>query len=614
MSTDDPKGSSPSDMFGNASWATPEAMAAFERIAKEMTRAAASSQSVMAGMAERAQSDGGDFNADPFNVGPEAAEVMKQLSTDPSALARAQMKLWEGYMDLWTTAARRASGQEVEPTVTPAKGDKRWRSDEWSDNPVLDVIKQSYLLTANWLVDTVSEVDGVDDDVKRRVTFFTKQLADAFSPTNFAVTNPDVIKEAMDTGGESFARGLANLAEDMERGQGKLSITQTDLKKFVVGENVASAPGQVVFQNDILQLIQYAPSTKEVYERPLLIYPPWINKFYILDLRKENSMIRWLTDKGYTVFLTSWVNPGPEHAETTFETYMREGTMGALEAVLKQTGAEKANVVGYCIGGTLLTTALAYMAQEKDDRIASATYFAAQADFEDAGELQMFVTDEWLAEIEKRMDANEGVLDGQTMADTFNMLRANDLVWSFVVNNYLMGKAPKAFDLLFWNADQTRLPKALHLFYLRQFYRDNALSKGTLKIGDRTLALSDVKTPCYFQASREDHIAPYASVYRTAVGVSGPSRFTLSGSGHIAGVVNHPDAHKYQHWTNTVSSLPPTVEEWQESAKEHPGSWWPDWHKWLSRKSGDKVPARDPAKGPLKPIEPAPGSYVKARS
>jgi polyhydroxyalkanoate synthase len=369
-----------------------------------------------------------------------------------------------------------------------------------------------------------------------------------------------------------------------------------------------------VFENDLLQLIQYAPTTAEVYERPLVIYPPWINKFYILDLRAENSMIRWLVDQGFTVFLVSWVNPGPELKDASFEDYMRRGTFAALEAVLRQTGAKHANAVGYCIGGTLLLTALAYMAQEKVDRISSATFFAAQGDFKEAGELLMFVSDEWLAEIERRMDANGGVLDGQTMSDVFNMLRANDLVWSFVVNNYLMGKTPKAFDLLFWNADQTRLPKALHLFYLRQFYRKNALSEGTLKIGGRTLSLKDVDVPCYFQAGRDDHIAPYRSVYRTAQGVGGKARFVLAGSGHIAGVINHPDAKKYQHWTNGAATLPATPDAWMVAAKEHPGSWWTDWSKWLGRRSGEKVPARDPSAGPLKPIEPAPGRYVRTRS
>jgi polyhydroxyalkanoate synthase len=601
----------PPESAPEASWVSPESLAAFERISKDIARAAAASQTAFA---NAARNDGAAIDPDPFNVGPDTAQLLGKLASDPVALAQAQLSLWEGYMNLWGAAARRAAGEDIEPSVKPAQGDRRWGSAQWRENPLLDVVKQSYLLTAAWLVDTVNRVEGVDADAKKRVAFFTQQLADAFAPTNFALTNPDVIQEAVASGGESFARGLRQFAEDLERGKGRLAIAQTDFTSFVVGENVATSPGQVVFQNDLLQLIQFAPSTEEVYERPLVIFPPWINKYYILDLRSENSMIRWLTGQGFTVFLASWVNAGPEHKDVTFEDYMRRGVFAALEAAMKQTGAKQANAVGYCIGGTLLLTALAYMGQQGESWISSATFFAAQGDFEEAGELKLFVSDEWLEEIERRMDQNGGVLDGQTMSDVFNMLRANDLVWSFVVNNYLMGKAPKAFDLLYWNADQTRLPKTLHLFYLRQFYRENALAKGSLTLGGRALALSDVTTPCYFQASREDHIAPYRSVYRAARGVGGKARFVLAGSGHIAGVINHPDAKKYQHWTNAAAELPPSAETWLEGAKEHPGSWWPDWKKWLARKSGEKVPARDPAKGPLKPIEPAPGSYVRKRS
>jgi polyhydroxyalkanoate synthase len=592
-------------------WLTPELAAAFDRMSRDVARAAAASQTAFASATAHVD---GALDADPFNVGPDAAQVLTRLAADPVALAQAQMRLWEGYMELWRSAAQRAAGETAEPAVAPSHGDRRWGNKEWRENPLLDVVKQSYLLTANWLVDTVKGVDGVEPEVKKRVAFFTQQLADAFAPTNFALLNPDVVKEAVETGGESFARGLRQLAEDLERGHGRLSISQTDFSRFAVGKNIATAPGQVVFENELIQLIQYAPATKEVYERPLLIFPPWINKFYILDLRPENSMIRWLTEQGFTVFLTSWVNPGPELKDATFEDYMRKGVFAAVDAVRKQTGVERVNAVGYCIGGTLLLAALAYMAQEKDDRIASATFFAAQGDFAEAGDLTMFVTDEWLEEIERRMDANGGVLDGQTMSDVFNMLRANDLVWSFVVNNYLLGKTPKPFDLLYWNADQTRLPKALHMFYLRKFYRENALAKGTLEVGGRTLSLKDVTTPCYFQASKEDHIAPYRSVYRAARGVGGKVRFVLAGSGHIAGVINHPGAHKYQHWIGASAELPKTADAWLKSAEERAGSWWPDWKRWLARRSGEKVPARDPKKGPLMPIEPAPGRYVRVRA
>ncbi len=406
---------------------------------------------------------------------------------------------------------------------------------------------------------------------------------------------------------------MENFAEDLGPGGGQLSITQTDYNQFTVGENVATAPGKVIFQNDIIQILQFAPSTEQVHEIPLLIFPPWINKFYILDLRPENSMIRWLTGQGFSVFVTSWVNPDARLAAKTFQDYLNEGIYAAVGAVLRQTGAKQINTVGYCIGGTLLSCALAHMAARGDKRIASATFFAAQQDFSEAGDLLIFADDAWLQDLEKRMDAGGGVLAGQTMADTFNALRANDLVWSFFVNNYLMGKEPKPFDLLFWNSDQTRMPKTLHLFYLRKFYVENALAKGELELGGELLDLSKVKTPIFVQSSKEDHIAPARSVYKGARLFGGPVVFTLAGSGHIAGVINAPVAKKcYQHWTN--DALPPTLEEWLEGAVEHPGSWWPVWSAWLKTRSGGEVAARDPAKGKLKAIEDAPGSFVKVRS
>ncbi|HTX49802.1 MAG TPA: alpha/beta fold hydrolase, partial [Caulobacteraceae bacterium] len=355
-----------------------------------------------------------------------------------------------------------------------------------------------------------------------------------------------------------------------------------------------------------------APTTETVSETPLLIFPPWINKYYILDLRPENSMIRWLTSQGITVFVTSWVNPDARLAERTFEDYLHEGIYAASDAVMRQTGVKRVNTVGYCIGGTLLSCALAYMAAQGDDRIASATFFAAQQDFTEAGDLLLFTNEDWLRELEKKMDEGGGVLSGQTMADTFNALRSNDLIWSFFVSNYLMGKEPRPFDLLFWNSDQTRMPRALHLFYLRQFYGANALAKGELVLDGVKLDLGQVKTPIYVQSSKEDHIAPYRSVYKGARLFGGPATFMMAGSGHIAGVINHPDAKKYQHWTNP--ELPPTVEEWMAGATEHPGSWWPNWMAWLKPRSGKQVPARDPANGPLKPLEDAPGSYVKVKS
>jgi polyhydroxyalkanoate synthase len=452
----------------------------------------------------------------------------------------------------------------------------------------------------------------VDPMTKRRVEFFTKMLTDAFSPSNFLLSNPAALREAMQSQGQSLVKGAENFAADLQRGGGQLAISQTDANKFKVGENVATAPGKVVYRSELFELLQFSPSTEQVFEVPLLIFPPWINKYYILDLRPENSMIRWLANQGFTVFVTSWVNPDVSLAGKTMTDYMFGGAYEALEQVLKQTGAKAANTVGYCIGGTLLSCTLAHMAAKGDQRIASATFFAAQQDFAEAGDLLLFTNDAWLKDLEGKIDAGGGVLPSASMADTFNALRANDLIWSFFVNNYLMGKEPAAFDLLFWNSDQTRMPKALHMSYLDDFYKSNRLSKGELVLDGVKLDLKSVKTPIYVQSSKEDHIAPLRSVYRGAKLFGGPVTFTLSGSGHIAGVINHPDAKKYQHWTN--ADLPATVEEWQAGAEEHPGSWWPHWSAWLSARSGGKVAARDPAKGPLKAIEDAPGSYVKVRS
>ena len=583
-----------------------------EKLSANLARAALTAQGAIAEAALRQAERPAALQPDPFHVAPALTDVMGRLASQPDRMVRAQADLFQQYLELWQSAARRAGGEAVEPVVRPDKGDKRFNDPDWAENPVFDVIKQSYLLTSNWLNSLVSQVQDVDPIAKRRVEFFMKMLTDAFSPSNFLVSNPAALREAMQTQGASLLKGMENFADDLTRGGGQLAISQTDYQMFKIGENVATAPGKVVFQNEILQLLQFAPTTDQVHEIPLLIFPPWINKFYILDLRPENSMIRWLTDQGFTVFVASWVNPDPTMAGKTFEDYMHQGIYAATDAVMAQAGVDRVNTVGYCIGGTLLSSSLAHMAAKNDQRISSATFFAAQQDFAEAGDLLLFTNEDWLADLEKQMDAAGGVLSGQAMAETFNSLRANDLIWSFFVNNYLMGKEPKPFDLLFWNSDQTRMPKALHLFYLRKFYGENALSKGELVLDNVKLDLKTVKTPVYVQSSKEDHIAPARSVYRGAKLFGGPVTFTLAGSGHIAGVINAPAANKYQHWTN--SELPDSVEQWMGGAVETPGSWWPHWAQWLRAKSGGLVPARDPAKGKFAPIEDAPGSYVKVKS
>jgi polyhydroxyalkanoate synthase len=547
---DTPSGSS-DDMSEAWSKMTAQELETLDQVSRNLMQASLKSQKLMSDVIQKAlEGDPVLPQADPFHSAPEFSEVWQKIIAQPELVMQAQADLMKGYLDLWSSTTKTVMDAESEAAIEPEPGDKRWRSEDWSKNPVFNAIKQSYLLNQHFMMGLVHGVDDVDDKTRRKVEFLTKQMTDALSPTNFALTNPDVIRATMQSKGENLTSGLQNLMRDLDGGNGRLALTQTDMDGFRVGEDIATTPGKVVFQNDIIELIQYAPATDFVKKRPLLIAPPWINKFYILDLREKNSMIRWLTKQGFTVFLISWVNPDSSLKDKTFEDYMHEGLLAAISAIEDATGETSVNTVGYCVGGTLLASTLAYLEGiGQQDRIASATFFAAQTDFKLAGELLLFIDDEWIAEIERLMDAQGGVLDGRTMADTFNLLRSNDLVWSFVVNNYLLGRQPQAFDLLYWNADQTRMPKALHLWYLENMYRDNKLAKGEVVFNGLPLDLGSVKTPVYMQASRDDHIAPYPSIYRGAKLFGGPVRYMMAGSGHIAGVINHPDANKYQHWT-----------------------------------------------------------------
>jgi polyhydroxyalkanoate synthase len=551
--------------------------------------------------------------ADPLHANPEVLNTWEHILSDPELLMQSQADLYAGYLDLWSNATRRImSGELTEPVIEPDPSDKRWKSDAWREHPLFDAMKQSYLLNQRFLMGLVEGAKGVDEATKRKVQFLTQQLVDALAPTNFALTNPEVLEETVKSKGENLTRGLMRLVEDLERGEGRLALSQTDMTGFEVGKDLATTPGEVIYRNRVMELIQYAPATEQVRKRPLLIAPPWINKFYILDLRPKSSMIRWLTEQGFTVFLISWVNPDASMKDVTFEDYITEGLFQSLEVIEEVTGERQVDTVGYCIGGTMLGTALAWMAAKNDDRIASATFFAAQHDFKLAGDLLVFADEEWIAEISRLMDAQGGVLDGRTMADTFNMLRSNELVWSFVIKNYLLGREPQAFDLLYWNADQTRMPKTLHLFYLNAFYRQNLLAQGQLELDGHMLDMKDIQIPIFMQASQKDHIAPADSVYRSARLFGGPVEYMMAGSGHIAGVVNHPDAQKYQHWVNT--HLPETREDWEKDAVEHPGSWWPHWRDWLMALSDEQVPARQPGGGVRASLCPAPGEYVKVRS
>jgi len=579
---------------------------------KNMMQVAAQSQKLVQDFLQH-QSKDGPQPADPLNVGQAFIDLTTQMMTSPQKIVEAQLNLWQDYFSLWQHAAERMMGQESQPVIEPARGDKRFRDEDWRSNQVFDFIKQSYLLTARWLQQTVNEVEGLDDRTARKVDFYTRQFIDAMAPSNFVLTNPEVLRATVDQNGENLVRGLQNMLEDLERGKGRLSIKMTDLDAFKVGENVAVTPGKVIWQSELMQLIQYAPATESVYKRPLLIVPPWINKYYILDLRPDNSFIKWCVEQGLTVFVVSWDNPDEGLARKSFEDYMREGIFAALDGVKAATGESDVNIIGYCLGGTLTAATLAYMKATDDDRIKSATFFTALVDFEDAGELCIFIDEEQLKYLEQRMAEQGGVLDGSAMSSTFNMLRANDLIWSFVINNYLLGKEPFPFDLLYWNSDSTRMPAEMHSFYLRNMYQKNLLSQpGGIELGGVPIDLASIDVPVHIISTKEDHIAPWPATYAATQIYGGDTTFTLAGSGHIAGIVNPPTQTKYGYWTNAEN--PPAPDEWLAAATMHEGSWWPHWLKWLAKRSGKKVPARTPGDGKAKVIEDAPGSYVKIRA
>jgi polyhydroxyalkanoate synthase len=555
--------------------------------------------------------ESGEEPVDELGVGKAFTDLAAKLMTDPFKLAEAGMRMWQDYFMLWQNTMKRAMGDEPVPVVEAPKSDNRFRSELWQNNLVFDYIKQSYLIAAQNIQKTVSEVEGLDAQTARKVKFFTRQYVDALAPTNFVMTNPEVLKTTVETGGKNLLDGLNHLLHDLERGHGKLAISMTDYKAFKMGENVATTPGKVIYQNELMQLIQYQAATKEVYKTPLLIIPPWINKYYILDLRQKNSFIKWAVDQGITVFVVSWVNPGKELANKGFEDYMLEGPLAALDAVEKATGESDVNMIGYCLGGTLTASALAWMAAKEQSRVKSVTFFTALLDFSEPGELGVFVDEGVLANLEKKMESR-GYLEGAEMAGTFNMLRANDLIWSFVVNNYLLGKDPFPFDLLYWNSDATRMPAKMHTFYLRNMYIRNKLREpGGISLAGVPIDLSKVAIPTYFISTVEDHIAPWKSTYLGARLLNGPVRFVLGGSGHIAGIVNPPAANKYWYWTN--EKLRDSADEWLSTAEKHEGSWWNDWGNWLAGFSGEKVCARVPGEGGLKIIEDAPGTYASFR-
>jgi len=546
---------------------------------------------------------------DTSTLGFDFVDLMTKMMSDPTPVANAQIDLFNDSVALWQKAAERM--WMIRPSEPERPNDKRFKHPDWSENAVFNYVKESYLVAAKSILSAVRDVKGMDETSARKVDFYTRQFVDAISPTNFVATNPEVLKATLDTGGQNLLRGLENLLSDLSRGDGRLSITMTDMKAFRLGENIATTPGKIVFQNNLMQLIQYAPTTTDVRKRPLLIIPPWINKFYVLDLQPKNSLIKWAVDQGHTVFVISWVNPDEKLAEKGFEDYMLEGPVAALDAIQRATGEPQVNAVGYCLGGTLLASTAAYLAANDDGRIASATYFVTLVDFSEVGDMAVFIDKEQLASLERRM-RERGYLDAQDMSASFNMLRANDLIWSFVVNNYLLGKQQLPFDLLFWNSDSTRMPAAMHSFYLRKMYLENRLAEpGGITLAGTPIDLSRINIPSFILATREDHIAPWKSTYAATRLYSGPIKFVLSASGHMAGVISAPGS-KYGHWTN--DDLPAGADQWLAGATSHQGSWWPVWDSWVTRLDDVRVPAREPGGGNLPVIEDAPGSYVRVRA
>ncbi len=563
--------------------------------AKVFVEVAERSSRLMGEFLQRQAGGHGVAHSDEFGIARAFMDLYARMLANPWKLAEMQTKMFWDHVALWQSSLLRMLGKDAPPVAEPARGDNRFREADWQDQFLFDYIKQSYLIAARHLHDAVASVEGLPEETSKKVNFYTRQYIDALSPSNFALTNPQVLRETLQSGGQNLVKGLNNLLADIERG----GIRMADEKAFKVGVNLATTPGKVVFQNELMQLIQYAPSTETVFKRPLLVIPPWINKYYILDLREKNSFVRWAVEQGHTVFVISWVNPDERYAGKTFENYMFEGPLAALGAIGQAIGENRVNVIGYCLGGTLLGATLAWMAEKGDPRAASATFLASLLDFS--------------IPVERRMQ-ERGYLEGSEMAATFNMLRANDLVWSFVVNNYLLGKDPFPFDLLYWNADSTRMPAKMHSFYLRNMYLANRLKEaGGITLGGVPIDLRKIAIPTYCVSTLEDHIAPWKSTYKGARILSGPNRFVLGGSGHIAGIVNPPSAKRYGYWTG--SELPESAEDWQAGASWNEGSWWIDWQAWIAGLNGpDRVPARVPGTGVLQALEDAPGSYVSVRA
>ncbi len=592
--------------------AAPEVKTKYDPVlfATNMARASFIAQEIIQRFVFHQQADSGP--TPHAHVGRALLELTTKLLADPQTLMERQVDLWKEYMGVWQRSAECFFAGES-CAIPPDLKDKRFKDPAWQQNAMFDLIRQTYQVTAQWLQGTVKNVKGMDEQTARKVDFYARQFIDALSPSNFLMTNPEVWKATLESNGENLVHGLTHLKEDLEHGAGKLNIRMTERDAFKIGTDLAITPGKVVYQNDLMQLIQYRPTTETVHQTPVLMVPAWINKFYILDLQPQNSLVKFLVDSGHTVFMISWVNPTEELAHKTFEDYLNEGPLEAMDAIEKITGEKQVNAVGYCLGGTLLALAIAYLRYRKRDaRIASATFFTTMLDFSEPGDMAVFIDEDQLKNMEDRM-AKKGYLEGSEMAMTFNMLRANDLIWSFVVNNYLLGKDPFPFDLLYWNGDSTRMPAAMHSFYLRNMYQENRLiRKLGLTLNKTPIDINTIHTPTFFLSTKDDHIAPWKSTYQGAKRMKGKTKFVLAASGHIAGVINPPTKQKYSYWTN--DTIVEDSDKWFEKAKENQGSWWPEWEQWLRGFSKKKLPARTHSVPGFKPIEDAPGSYVKVRS
>ncbi|MGD9592091.1 MAG: PHA/PHB synthase family protein [Candidatus Berkiella sp.] len=549
---------------------------------------------------------------DIFNLEHVYKHWFSDLTRSPEKISQAQSHFWQDYFRLGQILQEMMQGKKPLPLIEPDHHDKRFRSSAWHEDPYFFFLQQSYLLMVKHFTHFIQENKSKDPKIARQVSFFSRQVLDAISPTNFMFSNPDAIKHFIETKGESFFQGYKNLLDDIADGNGQLVMKMSDKSAFTVGENIAVTPGKIIFQNELFQLIQYSPSTASVYQRPLLIVPPWINKYYILDLKEKNSFVKWVVDQGYTVFMISWVNPGVEHRDTTFDDYVIKGILAALDAITLATNEKEINALGFCIGGTLLATTLAYMKEKQDNRIVSTTFLTTLIDFTDPGEIEVFIDEPQLKSLERKIH-RDGYLDGRVLMATFNMLRENDLIWPYYVNNYLCGKNPVAFDMLYWNADCVNLPEKMLSFYLRNMYLNNLLiQEGGLCINGVDIDISKIDIPAYFLSTEQDHIAPWQTTFMGAVFLTGPTTFVLGGSGHIAGVVNPPSGSKYgYHYSQEDVKQFMTPQDWLANSEQASGSWWEHWHDWLKSYAGKEVKARVPGEGKLPALQDAPGDYVK---